>query len=191
LTPNLYVALIHHPVVNRKGDVIASAVTNLDLHDIARAAKTFGAKRFYVATPLKDQQKIAGRIIAHWTEGAGGRLNPSRKEALALIRMTGSLTEAAADAQRETGTAPYLVATSAKPQVATIDFQGLRQRVRAGEPLMVVLGTAWGLAQEAIDACDGLLAPITGGTGYNHLSVRSAAAIIFDRLMAPAEAPER
>jgi hypothetical protein len=191
LTPNLYVALIHHPVVNRKGDVIASAVTNLDLHDIARAAKTFGLRRFYVATPLGDQREIAARIVAHWTEGVGGRLNPMRKEALALIRMTGSLAEAAADAKREAGTAPYLVATSARQQGATIDFQGLRQRVRAGEPVMVVLGTAWGLAAEAIDACDGLLAPIASGTGYNHLSVRSAAAIIFDRILAPPEEPKR
>ena len=191
MTPNLYVALIHHPVVNRKGDVIASAVTNLDLHDIARAAKTYGARRFYVATPLQDQREIARRIIAHWTEGAGGRRNPMRKEALALVRMTASLAEAVAEARRETGAAPYIVATSAKQQGATIDFQALRQRVRTGEPVMVVLGTAWGLAEEAIDACDGLSAPITGGTGYNHLSVRSAAAIIFDRILAPTGEPKR
>ncbi len=178
-------------MVNRKGDVIASAVTNLDLHDIARAAKTFGVRRFYVATPLEDQRRIAGRIIAHWTEGVGGRLNPLRKEALALIRMTGSLAEAAADARRETGTAPYVVATSAKRQGATIDFSELRRRVCAGEPVMVVLGTAWGLAAEALDACDGVLSPIAGHSGYNHLSVRSAAAIIFDRVLGPTGEPNR
>ncbi|MBT8351253.1 MAG: RNA methyltransferase, partial [Deltaproteobacteria bacterium] len=41
VSSNLYVALVHYPVVNKNGDVIASAVTNLDLHDIARAAKTY------------------------------------------------------------------------------------------------------------------------------------------------------
>ena len=73
LTPRLYAALIHHPVLNRKGEVVASAVTNLDLHDIARAGRTYGVRRFYVVTPLEDQRQIARRIIAHWTEGAGGR----------------------------------------------------------------------------------------------------------------------
>ena len=40
--PRLYLALVHYPVVNRRGEVIVSALINLDLHDIARAAKTFG-----------------------------------------------------------------------------------------------------------------------------------------------------
>ena len=191
MTPNLYLALIHHPVVNRKGDVIASAVTNLDLHDIARAARTYGVGRFYVATPLEDQRKIARRIIEHWTEGVGGRINPLRKEALSLIRLTGTLADALADATAQAGTAPFAVATSARPGEATIGFPALRERTLAGKPVMVVLGTAWGLAREAVEACDALLAPISGGTGYNHLSVRSAAAIVLDRIAAPADGPDR
>ncbi|MBT8330951.1 MAG: RNA methyltransferase, partial [Deltaproteobacteria bacterium] len=39
---NLYAALIHYPVVNKNGATIASALTNLDLHDISRATKTYG-----------------------------------------------------------------------------------------------------------------------------------------------------
>jgi hypothetical protein len=39
------------------------------------------------------------------------------------------------------------------------------------------------LSQEFISAADYVLEPIVGKTDYNHLSVRSAAAIIFDRLM--------
>ena len=57
--PNLYVALTHYPVVNKKGNVIASALTNLDLHDISRAAKTYGLKSFFVVTPLEDQKELA------------------------------------------------------------------------------------------------------------------------------------
>ena len=49
---NLYVALIHHPVVNKNGMIIGSAVTNMDLHDIARAGRTFGVRGYYVVTPL-------------------------------------------------------------------------------------------------------------------------------------------
>ena len=178
-------------MVNRKGEVVASAVTNLDLHDIARAALTYGVVEFYVATPLEDQRKIASRIIAHWTEGPGGELNPLRKKALSLIRMTGTLDEAVALSQDRSGAAPFVVATSAKPERATIDFSALRKRVWSGKPVMVVLGTAWGLADEAVDACDALLAPIVGSTDYNHLSVRSAASIIFDRILGPANGPER
>ena len=85
--PNVYVALIHYPVVNKSGDIITSAVTNLDLHDISRAAKTYGVKIFYVVTPLKDQQVLAQRIIAHWINGAGAVYNPARRRALETIKV--------------------------------------------------------------------------------------------------------
>jgi len=74
--PNLYVALTHYPVVNKNGNVIASALTNLDLHDISRAAKTYGLKSFFVVTPLEDQKELAERIISHWTDGFGSAFNP-------------------------------------------------------------------------------------------------------------------
>ena len=45
------VVLVHHPVVDKNGDTIAAAVTALDLHDIARVAKTYGLAAFYVVTP--------------------------------------------------------------------------------------------------------------------------------------------
>ena len=32
---DLFVALIHHPVVNRNGEIVTSAITSLDIHDIA------------------------------------------------------------------------------------------------------------------------------------------------------------
>ncbi len=52
-------------MVNKKGEIIASAVTNLDLHDIARAARTFGVGRFFVVTPLADQKRLVEKIVAH------------------------------------------------------------------------------------------------------------------------------
>ena len=75
--PDLYVALTHYPVVNKRGETIASAVTNLDLHDISRTAKTYGLKSFYVVSPLKDQKTLVQRIISHWTTGAGAVYNPA------------------------------------------------------------------------------------------------------------------
>lgn len=38
------IALVHYPVLGKKGEIIGSAITNLDLHDIARTAKTYGMK---------------------------------------------------------------------------------------------------------------------------------------------------
>ncbi len=78
----LYIALLHHPVLDREGRVITSAVTNADIHDIARSAKTYGVKRFFIVTPIADQADLVRTIIGHWTCGAGGALNPSRREAL-------------------------------------------------------------------------------------------------------------
>ena len=56
--PNLYLSLLHYPVVNKQGETITSAVTNLDLHDIARVSATYGVKAFYAVTPLEDQKAL-------------------------------------------------------------------------------------------------------------------------------------
>jgi hypothetical protein len=68
---NLYTALVHYPVVNRKNKAIGSALTTIDMHDIARASMTFGVKGFYVVTPFKDQAELAEEVIRHWTHGQG------------------------------------------------------------------------------------------------------------------------
>ena len=62
-TINLSIALVHYPVTNKNGEVIASAVTNLDLHDMARSARTYGVKGFYVVTPLEDQKALAAQLM--------------------------------------------------------------------------------------------------------------------------------
>lgn len=181
--PNLSLALAHHPVVNKKGEVIASAVTNLDLHDMARAARTYGVHRFYVTTPLDDQKRLVERIVAHWTDGVGGAYNPARRRALELIRIRDDVGQAADDMARHTGQRPRIVATSAQPGPKRIGYRELRQTLASGRPHLLVFGTAWGLSPDFLDAADGVLEPIQGRLDYNHLSVRSAAAIILDRLV--------
>ena len=180
--PNLSLALAHHPVVNKKGEIIASAVTNLDLHDMARAARTYGAHRFYVTTPLDDQKRLVERIVGHWTDGIGGAYNPARRRALELIRILDDVGQAADDMARHAGQRPRIVATSAQPGPKRIGFQELRRELASGRPHLLVFGTAWGLSRNYLDTADGILAPIEGRSDYNHLSVRSAAAIILDRL---------
>ena len=182
---NLHLALIHYPVVNKNGAVISSAVTNLDLHDISRAAVTYGAKSFYVVTPLTDQQALVEKIIAHWTNGLGANYNPARREAMQMIRIRETLEAVVEDIRKhsERGARPQTVATSAKMRSNAIGFNVCRQMLAEGDPYDLVLGTAWGLAEELIQAADYTLTPIKGPTEYNHLSVRSAASIILDRLL--------
>jgi hypothetical protein len=183
--PNLYVALTHYPVINKRGDIIASALTNLDLHDISRAAKTYGVKSFYVVTPLSDQQVLAKKIIAHWTEGAGAVYNPDRRSALELIKVKDSIIDVTEDIQGVENSYPKTVTTCARRYPASIGYAEFREILENGMPHLLIFGTAWGLAESLISQADFLLEPITGTTGYNHLSVRSAAAIILDRLLGP------
>ncbi len=180
--PLLYVALAHYPVTNKNGAVIASAITNLDLHDISRVARTYGVKSFYVVTPLADQRLLAEKIVAHWTKGAGADYNPARRDALNLIRLVDTVENAARDIDRREKQAPKIVATGARRHPASIGYGQLRGLLKEKIPYLLVFGTAWGLAESFRERADYILEPITGTTGYNHLSVRSAAAIVLDRL---------
>ena len=183
--PNLYVALTHYPVIDKRGDIIASALTNLDLHDISRAAKTYGVKSFYVVTPLSDQKVLAKKIIAHWTGGAGAVYNPDRRSALELIKVKDSIIDVAEDINGIENSYPKTVTTSARRYPASIGYAEFRDILESGIPHLLIFGTAWGLAESLISEADFVLEPIAGTTGYNHLSVRSAVAIILDRLLGP------
>jgi hypothetical protein len=48
---------------------------------------------------------------------------------------------------------------------------------------LLIFGTGWGIAEEIVNRADHRLEPIKGVENYNHLAVRSAAAIILDRIM--------
>ena len=183
--PNIYVALAHYPVVNKRGEIIASALTNLDIHDIARAAKTYGVKSFYLVTPLSDQKVLANKIIAHWTGGAGAVYNPARRRALELIKVKNSIEDVAEDIKKIENSYPKTVTTCARRYPASIGYAELKDIIECNMPHLLIFGTAWGLAESFITEADFVLEPITGTTGYNHLSVRSAAAIILDRLLRP------
>jgi len=180
---DLYVALLHHPVYDKNGAIVTTAVTNMDVHDIGRLARTFDVRGFYVCTPVETLQRLVARIITHWETGPGAAYNATRKQALALVRQAPDLDAAIADIDREVDQLPRVVATSARSGGRRLSHVALRRRLRdPGRPELLVFGTGWGLAPEVIDRCDDLLEPILGVGDYNHLSVRSAAAIILDRL---------
>ena len=180
-------ALIHYPVVNKKGDIIASAVTNLDLHDISRAAKTYGVRSFYVVTPLSDQKDLVEKIISHWLKGSGARYNPKRKEALKLIRIKKNLDEVMEDIRKTNGDSPKTVVTSAGHSPRNISYKRFRKMLQDDALYLLMFGTGWGLSEKFMAGADYALDPVFGNTDYNHLSVRSAAAIILDRLFGKKE----
>jgi len=180
---NVFVGLVHHPVYDKQKDVVAAAVTNFDIHDIARCARTYGLGGFYVITPLESQVLLTERIIRHWVEGAGSSYNPTRKESLSLVRVTRSIDETDRELTSLWGKKARQIATGASPHPRNIGFESLRKLFEDREtPFLILFGTGWGLTQEVKDSSDYVLAPIEG-KGYNHLSVRSAVAIILDRLV--------
>ncbi len=63
-----------------------------------------------------------------------------------------------------------------------LTYEQAKGMVTADKAILLLFGTAWGLADEVMDMADYLLDPVEGYTDYNHLSVRSAVAIILDRL---------
>lgn len=181
-------ALIHFPVLNKNQEIIGSAVTNLDLHDIARAAKTYGVDSLYVVTPYKDQQKLFKELLDHWLKGHGAKYNSKRGEALALVQICDDIEQLFERVTEKWQERPTILSTCAREKDSDIlPYPLVRQRIFKGESFLFLFGTAWGLAQDVIDAGDGLLPPITGIGNYNHLSVRSAAAIVLDRLLGAVE----
>jgi hypothetical protein len=177
------VALVHYPVVNRTGELIGSAVTNLDLHDIARAGCTYGVDTYWVVTPDSQQQELVGKIIAHWTQGYGGSVNPDRKNALSLIRTCSGFDEVVKGMTEKWGVKPMIIATCARPGQRTVEYEAVRNMIAKDKPLLLLFGTAWGLAPEMLAKADEILPPLRGVGEYNHLSVRSAVSIILDRLL--------
>lgn len=184
VTPaDLYVVLVHHPVRSKTGETICSAVTNLDIHDIARTSRTFGVKGYYIVTTLEDQRVLTEKIVSHWTTGRGGVLNPARKEALELVEIRGSLGDVVEEIRRVSGQEPCVVATSARRYADSLTWEAGRNCLKEGRPMVLIFGTAWGVTDEVIASADHVLEPVDGGTHYNHLPVRAAVAIILDRLM--------
>lgn len=183
-TPSIWIALVHHPVLNRQRDVITTAITNLDVHDIARAARTYNARGYFIVTPIERQRALASKIVEHWVEGYGSTRVPERGEALRLVKTSETLEETIELVTAESGQRPKVIATCARAGKATTSSRALRERILSGEPVLLLLGTGWGLADAVFEIVDEVLEPIeTPGGDYNHLSVRTAAAITLDRLM--------
>lgn len=182
---NMHLSLVHYPVMTKFGEKGAVSLTNLDVHDIARVSCSYGLGGYHLVTPLKDQRELARSLLGHWTEGPGARANPDRAEALSLVRVAETLDQVVADIAARTGQRPRLVATSARG-AGTLTVRQARGWLKEF-PVLFILGTGHGLAPEVVETADAVLRPIRVLDRYNHLSVRSAAAILTDRLLTDAD----
>lgn len=174
--------LIHHPIYDRARTIVTGAITNLDIHDIGRSAHTYGLEAYYIAHPIAAQRELALRIREHWLTGSGSRRIPDRVPPMQNLRVVTDLDEALA----ASGPGTELWVTSARGGERSLSHEAARESMHGdGPPVLIAFGTGWGLADEIVQRATHLLAPIRSPRpdGFNHLSVRAAAAIIFDRLL--------
>jgi len=181
--PPYFLVLLHHPVYDKNGRVVTTAVANMDVHDIARASRTYGVQRYYIVTPLEAQIILVEKILAHWQEGYGAVFNPSRREAFQRVCVKKSLDDVLADVAGQSGKSVRLVVTGAGLSDDAITSETLKSLIlREEDSFVLIFGTGSGLAAEVLNRADYRLLAVKGVSGYNHLSVRSAVSIILDRL---------
>ncbi len=173
----VYVALIHHPVYNKRKEIVSTCITGFDLHDIARSALTFGVSKYFVVNPMDAQIEFADRIVNCWKSEESFTHNWTRAEAFKLIELKRDLDEVVATLKN-----PIIVATSARKE-GSFSYNKLKEKIKKSKrPFLFLFGTGWGMTDEVMARAEIVLKPICGKGSYNHLSVRSAFAIIMDRL---------
>ncbi|WP_286951601.1 MULTISPECIES: tRNA (guanosine(37)-N1)-methyltransferase TrmD [Aminobacterium] len=183
LEKGVYLALVHHPVMDHYGQKTTAALTGLDLSDISRSCRTYGLRKFLVVTPLKSQRELAKTMAAHWVKGYGASFNPSRAEAFKTMKTVPTLDKAVEWIKSKEHEEPLVVGTTARAYPGAIHWLEMKRTLLEDQkPVLFVFGTASGLHKEVTERCSVLLQPLCGGKeDYNHLSVRTAVGVILDR----------
>lgn len=183
LSGGAYVMEVHYPVLDKRGEKSSTAITGMDLHDIARACRTYGIKKYLLVTPIAQQREMAKRIAGHWTSGWGADYNPDRREAFSTLKIFASVQKAIAWAEEKEKKPVFKIATTAKRHAGAQHWLTLKREIlRRDHSPLIIFGTGWGLHDEVMDMADAVMTPICGGKdGWNHLSVRSAVSITLDR----------
>ncbi|NIS08082.1 MAG: tRNA (guanosine(37)-N1)-methyltransferase TrmD [Candidatus Dadabacteria bacterium] len=180
---NLYIALVHYPVYNKRLDVVKTSFTNIDVLDMARAARTYGIKGFYLVHPVEEQRDLIRTVMEHWTKGKGYEYNTSRKESLEYTYISESLSDTIETIEKLEGSKPKIIVTDARYSDKMTGYLEMRETIESdSNPFLLLFGTGYGLIREIIESADYNLKPVVGSETFNHLSVRSAASIILDRL---------
>jgi hypothetical protein len=195
----LAIGLIHWPIRDRQNETVATNITNLDVHDIARVAKVYGLEKYFIIHRSQEQLMFVARLLDHHLVGEGSRMNPLRSKALAIVQTVESVDEAV----RKLGGNPVVIGTTARAVegVEKVSFSDLKSFMDTGkteglnpkigpvlakaDSVLLVFGTGFGLTEEFLKGCHLLLEPLKGAPplDYRHLSVRSAVSICLDRLL--------
>jgi hypothetical protein len=178
----LYIGLVHNPVLNQNNETITTSVTNLDIHDLARLALTYNLEKYFIIQPLQKQNSMINELLNYWTNGAGANYNKDRKKAILKVETVRSIEEVLDFVKAKENIIPKIIVTGAKKKNNTVSFKYLRDKINEGGVYLILFGTGWGLAEEIFKQANYILEPIQGLNEYNHLSVRSAASIIIDRI---------
>jgi hypothetical protein len=184
--PKLAVGLLHYPIWDREKDIVATNITNFDIHDIARACTVYGVDKYYLIHPMNEQLMFVERILDHWRTGSGSKFNPYRKTALGDVRCAHNLEEALKDWGQDCIT----IGTHARavPGVKPWTIKELKEELKnPSKSCFLLFGTGFGMTDEYMQGLDGVLESIKGAPpkDYRHLSVRSAVSIYLDRIMGP------
>src|SRR5262249_7204870 len=138
---------------------VTTAITNLDVHDLARSAKTYGCSDYFVVHPIQAQRDLVDKILSHWSQGSSGRRIPDRKEALALVRPVASLDDVWAALGGRTEIEVWV--TAARDVGPPLEYAEARSTLEAvGKPVVIVFGTGWGLPPSVIAGADSVLPPV-------------------------------
>lgn len=173
-------ALVHHPVRNKIGEEISAQIDEFDFFDACRLSLAYPVRRLWIVNPIESQRALAERLI---TWGRDPSRDDEQRGVFDRTVWVPSLAVALEEAEL-LGPRPRTVATTAVRCVDALSFEQLRTQIREDErPTMLLFGKGWGLAPSVIEGADMRVEPIDAGTGYNHLSVRAAMAIVVDRLL--------
>lgn len=181
----LYIGLVHYPISNKRGEIVTTSVTNMDIHDISRSSRTYGVEKFFLITPLVAQHELVRKILNHWKEDKNCAYNPDRHNALSIAELSNSIEDSMKIIEDIEGETPLLVVTGANIEAPTGSVTYLKEKVLIDKrPVFLIFGTGWGLHASVMELADFSLNPLKNANSdeYNHLSVRSAVAIYLDRL---------
>ncbi|MDQ6995745.1 MAG: RNA methyltransferase [Mariprofundaceae bacterium] len=168
------VALLHSPVLNRKGETATTAITPMDVHDFSRTAAFYDVEHVYLIHPAKGMESMVNDLTGYWKRGEGGQRNQGRREVLKSVQVLASLEDAQAQYDYQ------LWFTSAQAMDGVTVLPADLPKMTGNH--LIVFGTAWGLDVKNLPRANGWLSPIVGIGKVRHLSVRAALAIYLDRL---------
>ena len=158
---NLYIGLVHYPIMNKHKEVITTAITNYDIHDIARASITYDVSKYFVIHNIPAQRELAATIMEHWKSGFGSTYNPDRKDAFTGVELVNSIAVAVRTIEKLEGVKPIVATTDARTYDNTISYARMREHLEnEGRPVLVLFGTGYGMTKETMESFDYILEPI-------------------------------